>query len=510
MSFFESLLVLLLLSIALLQVSRRLGLPYPAMLAASGMLVALVPGAPEITLDPAMALALFIAPTLLDAAYDFPATLARRFWPPLLVLAAGGVLLTAFLVAWLGVHYAGLPLPAALVLGAIVAPPDAVAATAVLSGLSVPANTEAVLKGESLFNDAVALLLFGGALAVQEQGGLRWIGVVHLGLAAPAGIALGIAFAFLSRLATPFTTGTLGGNLLQFVSTCLVWIVAERLGVSAVLCVVAYAMTLASTHTGASSARMRVHSYAVWATVVFLLNVLAFLFMGMQVRTILARMQTTRLDQALSFAAIVLAAVVLVRFVVVMLSNRLAAHVPAYRGHAERPSLRAGILVGWCGMRGLVTLATAFALPADFPKRDLVTLSAFAIVMGTLVLQGLTLAPLIRLLRLDRSEDAAQALSRAREALIKAGMDSLDGEDGREAMLVRKTYAARSEAEHLWADQERYRTLALGAIAAERAALLRMHRNHELDAACYDTLLEELDWRELALLPDEHRRIEES
>ncbi|WP_375393087.1 cation:proton antiporter [uncultured Sphingomonas sp.] len=161
MTFFESLLALLLAAVVLLQVARRLSLPYPAMLALAGMAVAFVPGGPTIAIDPRTALALFIAPVLLDAAFDFPLQAAGRLWRPLVVMAVVAVLASTAVVAAIGWGIAGLPIAAAVVLGAIVAPPDAAAATAVLAQTPLPRRTEAVLKGESLFNDATTLLLFG-------------------------------------------------------------------------------------------------------------------------------------------------------------------------------------------------------------------------------------------------------------------------------------------------------------------------------------------------------------
>jgi len=163
-TFFESLLVLLAIAILLLQASRRLAIPYPTMLAAAGVVLALVPGAPRIELDPHTVLALFVAPVLVDAAFDFPVGAVRRLWRPLFALAVVAVLLSAGAVAWLGVALAGLPLFAALALGAIVAPPDAAAATAILRSVSMPRRSVDVLKGESLLNDATALLLFGAAV----------------------------------------------------------------------------------------------------------------------------------------------------------------------------------------------------------------------------------------------------------------------------------------------------------------------------------------------------------
>ncbi len=247
MTFFESLLALLAIAILLLQVSRRLTIPYPTMLAAAGVVIGLVPGAPRIVLDPHTALALFIAPVLVDAAYDFPVGTVRRLWRPLFALAVVAVLLSAGAVTWLGVALAGLPIYAALALGAIVAPPDAAAATAILRSVSMPRRSVDVLKGESLLNDATALLLFSAAISFPSHGGVDGWLALELGVAAPGGILLGIVLAKLLRFVMPFVTGTLGGNLFEFVGAIGVWILAERLHLSAVLCLVAFAMTIART-----------------------------------------------------------------------------------------------------------------------------------------------------------------------------------------------------------------------------------------------------------------------
>ena len=512
MPFFESLLVLLLAAIVLLQISRRLTLPYPAILAAAGVAVAMAPGSPSFPIDPELALALFIAPALLDAAFDFPIATARRFWGPLVALAIGSVVVTAVSVAWAGWMFADLPIAAALVLGAIVAPPDAVAATAVLSAMSIPRNTDAVLRGESLFNDAAALLLFSGALAVQTAGTLDTHVGVQLALAVPGGVLLGIAVAKLVAFVDRYVNGTLGGNLLQFVITFLLWIVAERLELSAVLCLVAFAMTMALDSTIGTSPRMRVHSYAVWSAVVFVLNVLAFLVMGMQARTIVSGMSVARLQNASLFAGLVLLLVVAVRFVIVLGYNRLTAWRSQRQGTAGPPTLRQGVLASWCGMRGLVTLATAFALPADFPQRDVAVLTAFAVVIGTLVVQGLTLAPLIRLLGLDRGADRASEIATFRAELARAALDALSGNQGPEAERLRCDYQAKLDAGDNPAIAEvldHQRALGLIAVAAQRKALEQLRADNRLNADEYNLLLEELDWRELTLLPADQRRVEE-
>jgi CPA1 family monovalent cation:H+ antiporter len=512
MNFFESLLVLLLAAIVLLQVSRRLSLPYPSMLAIAGVAAALVPGAPVFALEPEIALALFISPALMDAAFDFPIGTARRFWVPLSVFAIGGVVITAVVVAVAGWAFAGLPVAAALVLGAIVAPPDAAAATAVLSGMAIPRNTDAVLRGESLFNDAAALLIFAAALAVQSAGGLSTHVALHFTLAAPGGVLLGIIAAHATRPLSAFVSGTLGGNLLQFVQTFLIWIIAEHLDLSAVLAVVAFAMTLASTSGSQSSARMRVQSYAVWSAVVFVLNVMAFLLMGMQARSIVADMPSAHLGEAVKFALVIVVLVIVTRLMVCIGFNRVQAVVMRRRGQPEPATIKQGILAGWCGMRGLVTLATAFALPADFPQRSTVVLTAFAVVLATLVLQGLTLSPIIKRLGLDRRDETAEELRALRSEISHAGWSELEGLDGQEVKLLRGKLKIEQDALDGAAGTsalETYRKLVLRVVAAQRIELHRLWAENRLTAEEYNLLLEEIDWRELSVLPDAERRIEE-
>ena len=180
------------------------------------------------------------------------------------------------------------------------------------------------------------------------------------------------------------------------------------------LTLVAFAMTLARSVSLLTRPRMRIHSFAVWETTVFLLNVLAFLLMGFQARTIIDSMAPERLREAAWFALVVILTLVLVRMTWVLFYNRLAFRFHALRGESPPATLRQGVLVGWYGMRGLVALATTFALPLDFPQRDLIVLTAFAVVLATLVLQGLTLSPVVRLLGLDGETGLAEELAQLR------------------------------------------------------------------------------------------------
>jgi NhaP-type Na+/H+ or K+/H+ antiporter len=512
MSFFESLLALMAVAILLLQASRRLSIPYPTMLAAAGVGLAMIPGAPRIAIDPHMALALFIAPVLVDAAFDFPAVAARKLWRPLFTLAVVAVVLSAAAVAWLGVAYAGLPLYAAVALGAIVAPPDAAAATAILSSVSMPRRSVTVLKGESLLNDASALLLFSAALSFHTDAAIDATGVARLALAAPGGVLLGIVLAKLLRIITPYITGTLGGNLFEFVGAFGVWVIAERLGLSPVLCLVAFAMTIARTAGLTTPPRSRIHSFAVWSSVVFFLNVLAFLLMGFQVRSILAGMTSDRLRFATLFALAVIAALIAVRMVGVLIYNRLAARFQALRGDAPPATFRQGVLIGWCGMRGLVTLATAFALPQTFPQRDLIVLTAFSVVLATLVVQGLTLAPLVRLLKLDGEDGLSNELAEVRADLAASALETLDQRTGAAAEHWRFRFrdaVGDAGLDATRAAPDGWRAVGLAAIRRQRRRLEELRTQQRVGADAFLTVQEELDFEEVALSGDEARQMEE-
>jgi NhaP-type Na+/H+ or K+/H+ antiporter len=513
-TFFESLLVLFALAILLLQVSRRLSVPYPSMLAGAGVIVALIPGTPDLRIAPSTALALFIAPVLLDAAYDYPIKAARALFAPLAVYAVGAVLLTAGAVGALGHLWLGLPIAAAITLGAIVAPPDAAAATAVLSNLPVSRRVDAVLKGESLFNDATTLLLFNAGVTITVSGmtggGMTGGAVTGLALAVPGGVLFGIGYGLLVIRLQRYLDGTIGGTLVQFVHAFAAWVIAEHLHLSAVLAVVASAMTIANAAPRRDAPRMRVHSFAVWTTVVFLLNVVAFLLMGMQARIIFGTMAPGELVRAGWFAGAVVILVIVVRLLVAFLYRGFVVWRAKGRGAGPQISPAETLLVGWTGMRGLITMATAFALPRDFPDRDLLVLTAFAVVLATLVVQGATLVPLIRWLGLGREAEFERELADARHALAQAALTRLKDEPGEEAESLRVAYRDLLESEQDHAPIARRHGLALAAVVAQRRALEQLRDRHAIGPDQYLKLQEDLDWKELAVLGDEDRRIEES
>jgi monovalent cation/hydrogen antiporter len=511
MILFQWTLVLLFVAVLLAGFSRRIGIPYPALLAVAGAAIAFIPAGPEIAIDPELALALFVAPVLVDAAFDTSPRDFKRNLAPLLSLVFVMVALTVATVAFIGWKWGGLPIAAAIALGAIVAPPDAVAAAAVLGSLKLPRRITQILQGESLFNDAPALLIYRFAVAA-AVGGFTWASAgPAIALAAVGSVVVGFALGHLFAYATRLITDAASNTIMTFVSTFGVWILAEHLHLSAIITMVVYAMTLAAVIPRNTSARLRVSTYSVWETVIFVLNVLAFVIMGLQVRPILARLQGAELQQALWFSGAVLATVILVRVVYVLAygafvhfkNRRFGASMPE---GVTPPTFQGSILVAWCGMRGLVTLATAFALPLDFPGRDLIVLAAFTVVIGTLVVQGLTLKPLLSLLNFNADNVVEQEVSRGRVAIIQTALDALSGDDSEAAVFARKAYNATLSVAGSETPQgaTQYEKLKLRIIPQQRARLSELRNSGEIGDEAFHRLEEELDWAELSAAPAGH------
>ena len=280
----EWILVLLLAAVILTNLAERLAVPYPSLLAIAGAGLAFLPFAPQIRIEPKLALALFVAPALLDAAFDTSPRGLRDNAIPVASMAVVAVVLTTAAIAFLGWRFAGLPIAAAIALGAIVAPPDAVAANEVLRHLRIPQRIGLVLQGESMLNDATALLIYRAAVLAAAGSFSLVADSPILVLAAVGGLVAGYVLARLYLLASAFVRDPASSTVLQFVSTFGVWLLSERLGLSPIITVVVYAMTLAQAAPGQLGARLRISSYSVWETAVFVVNVLAFVLMGLQAR----------------------------------------------------------------------------------------------------------------------------------------------------------------------------------------------------------------------------------
>jgi monovalent cation/hydrogen antiporter len=518
---FEIVIALLIAGALFSALARRLNLPYPALLALAGAGLALLPNVPSVTLDPQLALTLFVAPVLLDAAYDASPRDLKENWRSVTSLAVGAVIFTVAAVA-LVARWAqpGLAWASAIALGAIVAPPDAAAATAVLKQLRPPHRMLVVLEGESLFNDASALLIYRLAVAAAAAGSSfsGWRAAPVLLLVVAGSVVLGAVLSRLVASIAHWVTDVSNAILVQFLSTFLVWMLAERLHLSGIITLVTFAILVARTTPASTPARLRVPSYAVWDLAVFVLNVLAFILVGLQLKPILQSLNHDQLVSYLATSGAICATVILVRIVWVMghtVIGHLARQQRALplRRAPLLPGLRMAMASAWCGMRGIVTLAAALALPADFPHRDLVLFASFSVVLGTLVVQGVTLSPLMRLLRLEDDGAVDHEVHRARAETARAALLAID--DGAPApsrhemvRLLGKKYEARlhradhADPAHAAENPEHdganaYLDSLRRAQAAERRTLFDLRARGVIGDDAFHRVEEELDLAEL-------------
>jgi monovalent cation/hydrogen antiporter len=502
MSGFASLLGVLLIAVLLAAAARWLGAPYPAFLALGGAALALIPGAPRFTIDPEVALALFVAPVLLDAAYDTSLRELRENWIAVTSLSVVCVVLTTAAVAAVvrGLVPA-IPWPAAVALGAIVSPPDAAAATAVLRSLRPPYRILKILEGESLLNDASALLIYRlavGAVAMRAfaaESVAPTLGFIVLG-----SVAVGVALAWVMLWVTRTICDVPTAIIVQFVGCFGVWILADRLGLSTVLTMVTFAMSVARRAPATTPARIRIPSYAVWESAVFVLNVLAFVFIGLQLRPILESLAPDVRARYLLVAGAVVATVIVVRFAWVMTHNAIARlRIRQVGFHPPRPTppptVGSGLVISWAGMRGIVTLAAALALPDDFPYRDLVVLTAFAVVLGTLVVQGLTLRPLMRRIDLPEDDPVEREVEAARRRALEAAYAALGDEASPAALALRQAFDARRN-RGTPADPSAGELQALG---VARRVVFEMRAQEDIGDDAFHRLEEEFDWIEMGI-----------
>ena len=510
---FEGLLGVLLVAVLLAALARKIGAPYPAFLALVGAVLAFVPGTPRFSIDPELALALFVAPVLLDAAYDTSPRDLKDNWRAVASLAVVSVILTTAAVALVARSLVPeMPWAAAVALGAIVSPPDAAAAMAVLRQLRPPHRVLTILAGESLLNDATALLIYRlavGAVAMSFFS-VRNVGPTILVVVAGSFLA-GLLLARLTLPMIEKVRDVPTAIIIQFVTTFGVWILADRIGLSSILTMVCYAIAVARRAPERMPPRIRIPSYAVWETAVFVLNVLAFVLIGLQMRPILSGLDPSARVRYLQVAGSVLLTVIVVRILWVMTHNTAARlWIRRHGFHPRRPigppTVGSGIAISWAGMRGIVTLAAAAALPASgsagpFPFRDLIIVTAFAVVLGTLVVQGLTLKPLLHVLDLHDDDPVGREAARACQRALEAALATLDGDDSPTAQAVRHELNAHLSPDAGSAGPEdrdaSHEDLHRRALAAARRVAIDMRARDEIGDDAFHVVEEELDWLEM-------------
>jgi Na+/H+ antiporter len=515
MLIFETILALLLGATILSAVAKRLNIPYPTLLALGGVAVAFLPGAPRLDLPPELILALFVAPVLLDAAYDTSLRDLHANWAPILSLVLAAVGLTTVIVALVArAIFPDLPWGAAIALGALLAPPDAVAALAVLKQVDPPHRIRMVLEGESLLNDASALLIYKLAVGAVVAGSFAVTDALPT-------FALVIFGSVLVGWALVWPVGRLIGLIedapssviFQFVTTFSIWLLAEHLGLSGVVTIVVYALTMAWRSGPPMPARLRVPSFAIWESATVVLNVLAFTLIGLQIRPILEPLSDAERLRYLGASLAVLATVIVVRIAWVMTHHMLVEwknHLfgsPPATSTMPPPSAKGGLVIGWSGMRGIVTLAAAMALPAGFPYRDFIQLAAFVVVLGTLVIQGITLRPLLILLRLPKDEVVDTELRLARKAALGAAITELERDNSPAARRLGIEYGealslARQGHDPLDTPENDLRRRV---VAVARDALDALRNAGTIGDDAYRRVEAELDWLELSSLPAQER-----
>jgi CPA1 family monovalent cation:H+ antiporter len=397
------LILICLVAVALLAIAaRKIRIPYPILLTMGGVVLALIPELPAIHLDPQLVFDLFLPPLIYPAAVYTSWRDFRTNLRPILFLAIGLVLLTMAAIAYLFHYLVGLPLAVGFVFGAIISPPDAVAALAVTQHLRVPRKIIVILEGESLVNDATSFISFRFAVAAVmtgtfslEQAGLQFLLVVAGGIG--VGLAVGwLATQLQKRLDDP-PVQTMFSLLTPFIA----YFGGEKLHVSGILAVVISGMYYGWHAPRILSGRMRLQALPVWEMVVFILNGVLFMLIGLQLPQVIHALAPRPGIQMARLAVLVLAAIVFVRFVWMFGASYLPRLLsPTFR-HKNPAPWQHTALIAWTGMRGGDSLAGALAIPLAlpsgeaFPGRELILLLTFCVIFGTLVLQGLTLSPLI-------------------------------------------------------------------------------------------------------------------
>jgi Na+/H+ antiporter len=508
-------LALLLGAVLLAALARRIGLPSPALLALGGVTLAFLPDGPRLSLNPDLALALFVAPVLLDAAFDSSLRDLRANWFPVtsLILIAVGVTTIAVALAARRLVPA-MPWAVAITLGALVAPPDAAAATAILKEVKLPRRLIAILEGESLLNDASALLIYRLAVGVALARTGTHLGIAStLALVLLGSVAAGVVAAFVFGNVIGRFSDVPSSIIMQFIGTFGLWILADRLHLSGVLAIVTFAVILSRRAPIQMPASVRVPSYAVWETAVFLLNALAFVMIGLQIGPIWARVDPGQRVGMLTFASAVTGTVMAARAGWAMTYNRTLWTINRILGQRTPQAMIAApfkhsLVAAWCGMRGIVTIAAALALPdgssgeAPFPYRDLIVLTAFCVVLGTLALQGMTLHPLVVALGFEEDESIAEEVRAGRQQMLKAALASLGEQDTKAASALHREYmelleradgSGKVSPEVRKADE----TLRARAWAASRERLGQLRLNGTIGDSAFQVLEAELDRFEL-------------
>ena len=514
----ELILALLIAVAALVTIARGLGIAYPIFLVIGGILLGLVPGIPRIAIEPNLIFLIVLPPLLYIAAYFTPVRSLRANLGTISSLAVGLVFATALTVAVVAhALIPGIPWSVAIALGAIVAPPDAIAATAIASRLGLPRQIVTILEGESLLNDATALTIYGIAVAAAAGGAFSpTTAVTTFAVALLGGCVIGVAVGWVIAEIRVRIEDTPVEMTISLLTPYAAFLPAERLGASGVIATVAAGLYLGHRGSRIMGADARLTGRAVWETITFLLNGFVFIVMGLEV-PLLFRTLTPSLAIRLVGIGIALSIVlVLIRALFIFGTVFLPQIV---RGQQDMPwPFACSVVLSWAGMRGVVSLAAALALPmtlpagGPFPARDALIIVTLTVIVFTLLGQGLSLPWLIRRLHLAGDPGLRAEEASARQRLLEAATGRIDQLypvwPGHRPLLdqLRDTYRHRSE--HIerqrdpsaadGGDREliEHREIRRTVIDSEREALMRLRAEGEISDDVLRNLERELDLEE--------------
>jgi CPA1 family monovalent cation:H+ antiporter len=515
----ELVLVLLTAITLIAAVAERTSIPYPIFLVLGGAALGLIPGVPSVELDPDLVFLLFLPPVLFAAAYFTSWRDFRGNLRPIGLLAIGCVLATTLAVAVVG-HLVidGLDWPAAFVLGAIVAPPDAAAATAIFQRLGVPRRVVTILEGESLVNDASALVAYRFAVAAVVTGSFSaWSAGGRFFLMAGGGIVIGYLAGRLISIIVPWIGSPSLGTMASLLSPAAIYILAEKVEVSGVLAVVVAGLVFGRSSSTTLEPSGRISALAVWEFAIFLCNGLVFILIGLQLRSV-AEGITGRSTAEIVVASLAISAtVILVRVIWVYPATYLPRAIPKIRISDPSPPWQMPAIISWAGLRGIVSLASALALPLEtdagtpFPDRDLIVFLTFTVILATLVGQGLTLEPVVKLLRVSADNGIEREETLARRKMAQAALnrlESLSGEPWISQMLATKMrFHYEHQLEHLPASYDPqdldgdhiadHGRLRREVVHAQRLAIIELRNRNVIGDEALHRIERDLDLEEL-------------
>jgi Na+/H+ antiporter len=509
----EFVLVSLLVAVVVLSAAARAAnIPYPIVFVIGGLAMGLVPGLPHIELEPDLVLVIFLPPLLYSGAFFADLRSLKADLRSISMLAIGLVLATTVAVAVVAHTVVdGLPWAAAFALGAIVAPTDPVAATAIARRLAVPRRIVNIMEGESLLNDGTALVAYRAAVTAMG-GTFSLLGAsTEFVLTAAGGILVGLVAGKLIAAVRRRIDDPLVETTISLLSGYAGYIPAERLGCSGVLAAVTVGIYVGWRAPALASPSQRLTGFAVWELLTFLLNALLFVLIGLQLPLILDALSDEPAETLIGQALLVSLVVTGTRFawlytmpyVIRALDRR-----PSQR--ARRVGWRPRLVSAWSGMRGAVSLAAALALPLDFPQRDLIVFLTFAVILFTLVVQGLTLPALIKSLRIEDDGAEGREELAARRAAVDAALarvaalaaEEWTRDDTSERMRAayeyrRRRLAARDgDGESLEDRSFAYQSMVREVIEAQRRAIVALRNAGEISNEVMHRLERELDLEE--------------